>query len=500
MRISIFCLASLLLVACNDNSPAPPADAAVDLMQPVGVAMEAACTDAIDAVYAAPSGALPTEGGTILACAKDQDLPQAQLQAAIDMYYDPSFHYTARPVAGGAHLYRVLYKTERGSNPVVPGYSSALVLLPDTPRATKLPVVVFNHGTRGEAANCAPSKSDPADYVAILGDFARPVYSLVGAGYAVIAPDNAGYANWNAQGVPLAGFLAAADEAKSALDGAKALRKLIPSSLTDGVVLAGHSQGGHTTLAALALAPTYGTGGTLAGVVVESPVWFSIRSFGALLALASSYPFSTSPDLNAFSIWYHYTAGELLDGQGHGVDVFAASKQAAVKDFVQTVCYPAPGMWDKLTAMGSNAADIFDPTWINSVSQVAAGLQASCNTGDALCTKWMQRYFDDRPHVTGAAAQVPILLAWGAADSTITSDRIQCVVDRLKSDMANIDTLCVEPGVEHGEITGAASDTVSDWIAYKTLGGPAPAACPQTTITDSMGQPAVCSSLPPNTP
>src|SRR5438552_2629164 len=80
-------------------------------------------------------------------------------------------------------------------------YSSSPVLIPDTPRASLLPVVVASHGSRGQAGKCAPSKNDPAGSY-VEPDFVHQVYPLVGAGYAVIAPDLAGYANYGAANNP----------------------------------------------------------------------------------------------------------------------------------------------------------------------------------------------------------------------------------------------------------------------------------------------------------
>jgi predicted esterase len=466
-------------------------DAGPDMVQPVGIPMEATCTDTIDSIYAAPPTPLPSEQGAILRCAKDKDYTRDDLQAALagDTFAP------ARPLVGGAHAYRILYKTERGTQPPTPGYSSAIVYLPDTPRAAQVPVVVASHGTRGESANCGPSKLDPSDDP-VNPTYLRFAYPMVGYGYAVIVPDNAGFANWNAPGNPIPGYLNAADEGRSTLDAARALRKLIPSSLNDKNVLVGHSQGGHAVLSALAISDTYGAGVPITAVVALAPLWFSLRTFGALAALASSYPFSSAPDANMFMIWYHYANGEIVDGQGHGVDIFAASKQAGVKDLVESVCYPSS--WEKLTALGSDLSQIMDPTWLNDVTQVAAGLQPSCGT--ALCTTWMNRYFADRPNLPAAAKTVPIFFGWGAMDDTITSDRISCALDRLHSDGANVQTVCVDPMGTHGGIAGSVGDIVADWIAQQTLGGPAPAACPGSMILDSMGMPAQCSALPPNTP
>jgi len=65
------------------------------------------------------------------------------------------------------------------------------VLLPDTPRAGTLPVVVASHGSRGQAGICAPSMLNAAA-ADVNADFIHQVYPLVGFGYAVIAPDSPG--------------------------------------------------------------------------------------------------------------------------------------------------------------------------------------------------------------------------------------------------------------------------------------------------------------------
>src|SRR5581483_99127 len=294
-------------------------------------------------IYADP-GTLPSEKGAILKCYKEKDMTAAEINAQL-----VKDTFSAPPVTSAVHFYRVLYRTERGDTASSPAYATAAVLLPETPRAAKLPVIVANHATRGTAAACAASKIDPADD-SVNNDYRRQVWSLAGYGWAVIAPDTAGYANWG--NVPPAGFQVAADEAKSALDAAKALRKLIPSSLSSQIVLTGHSQGGHTALSALAMSNSYDAGGTIAGVALYSPIWIPMRTFGALPVLAGAFPFSTQPAINAFVIWYLYTAGELEDGPGHGLDIFQSAKKSAVTDFLDNSCYDYPN-WTKLMALGT---------------------------------------------------------------------------------------------------------------------------------------------------
>jgi dienelactone hydrolase len=329
------------------------------------------------AAYADP-GPLPADNGHILRCGLDGTIASADVDR---LARDAG--YTGATLKSGAFLLRLSYRTERGTEPAQPGFSSAVVLLPETPRAGSLPVIVVAHGTVGEGPSC-PISQDPVTgigtYLAELG------YPLVGAGYAVILPDFAGYAAFGEKGNPPSGYHSSTDEAKSVLDAARALRAVEPSLFTPDTVLVGHSQGGHAVLSALAIHATYGSGGNLQGVVAYAPSWFPMTSFGALLALPSDYPLTTQADTVAASVWYHYSHAELLDGPGAGALLFAADKRAAITQFFDQTCDPNE---QALAALGATPADLFDPTFIDSVS-VAAALGASCS--DDTCTKWIARY------------------------------------------------------------------------------------------------------------
>src|SRR5262249_35350619 len=240
---------------------------------------------------------------------------------------------------------------------------------------------------------------------------------------------------------------AAQDVGKSTLDGARALRKMFSSGLSDKVVLVGHSQGGGTALAALGISDSYGVDGTLAGVAVYAPLWLPARAYAALFAAPSRYPLAQSAAPKV-SIWYHYTHSELLDGAGHGTDLFQDSKKAAIKSFVDNDCWSAD--YPDLNALGASANDVFDPTYIDAIRHTAVGLQADC-AGNATCEKWMKRFGADRPHLTGNAAKVPLLLVYGLSDTTITPDLMACVFDRIKADQAAL-TACLYDGESHGGI------------------------------------------------
>lgn len=477
------------LLACSgsDDKPATqqPTDAGADADAP-HPALAIACSDPEAAVYGDP-GALPAEKGAIIKCSKGESIDKATLEARAR-----ANGYTGNAFTSGAKVYRVLYRTERGDAANTPGYSSAIVYLPDTPRAQKSPLLLVAHGSRGQTAACAPSKNTPeGEYV--RSDFENMTFPLVGAGLPVIAPDLAGYANYGAANNPPNAYAAATDTGKSMLDATHAFRKIAPSLIDDNVVLFGHSQGGHSALATLATAETYGVAGKISAVVTFAPLWLSQRSWGAITLLPDTYNFTDYRAVNAVSLWYHYTHGELLDGPGHGLDVFKPEKHAAIKDFVDTQCWAKD--YPKLTAMGSKPTDLFTPEFVSAIA-AAAGAGDTCPTeepGKSLCAKWIKRYLDDRPHITGSTAKVPILFLYGLLDTTIAPGRVACARDRLDADMANV-AYCIEADADHSTIVERRTSYSIEWLLAQTGHGGAPAPCPKTKADLT----ATCEPIPPN--
>jgi pimeloyl-ACP methyl ester carboxylesterase len=443
-------------------------------------------TDSVDSVYGDPGPLTADDNarGNIVKLASDAPITVDTMQAKLT-----SLGYTGKPLTSGAIVYRVSYRTERGDDAKTPVAASAFVYAPTVPRADKLPIIVGSHASRGQAAKCAVTKLDPS--LAVYNDdFYAMAYSLVGHGYVAIFPDLAGYTNFGAPGNPPSAYAQAADVARSTLDGARALPKIFPS-LDAKVVLVGHSQGGHTTLAALALADSYGTPAPIVGVATYAPLWLSQRTWGAVayLPVTSSFPLASSAAGNV-SVWYHYTQAELLDGPGEGKKLFNASKQDAITSFVQNECWGTTA----LTALGTVASDLYSPEFLNSVP-AAAATGSDCGT-DALCKKWVTRYTADRPHLTGTGATTPIFVAYGLGDTTIPPERMRCALDRLQSDQTKL-TVCVDQAAVHGgagSIVAARGDYVADWIGSVALGEPAPAAC--ATNDSALTKP--CATPPPN--
>ena len=492
MRITL-CLSALALifaggsVSCSEDTPeplgGPPPGAGADGGVSTLDTPSAACTDPADSIYGDPGPLAPDANarGDIVKCAKEPDLTKEEMQTKL-----VELGYTGKPLSSNARVYRISYRTERGNAASTPSVSSALVYIPETPRATKLPIVVASRGSRGQAARCAVTKFDPS-LEGINDDAYRMVYPLIGSGYAVILPDLAGYANFGAPNNPPSAYAQAADVARSTLDGSRALKKLFPA-LDEKVVLVGHSQGGHSALAALAFAESYGAAAPIVGAAVFAPLWLSQRSWGTVLNRVAGvdFPVATS-SVPSISVWYHYTQAELLDGPGEGKKLFAADKQAAIEAFIANECWGST----ELGKVATYADELFDPAFVSDVATNATnGLPCE---GNARCQKWIDRYSADRPHLTGAAANTPILLAYGLKDTTIPPNRMKCALDRLHEDNAKL-TTCVDAEQTHGGIVSARGEYVADWIASVALGAAPPAACAadESAITEP------CATPPPN--
>jgi pimeloyl-ACP methyl ester carboxylesterase len=486
------CLTAITGCSTRDHGTSAPPDAGSAII------LSSPCADSLDAIYGDPGGSPKTQGA-ILKCAHERDFNVAELDALAR-----ANGYAGRPLTSGAQGFRVVYGTERGSQPPVLGSSSATVLIPTAPRPGPLPVVVVAHGATGEAGACADSRTN---LTATSGDAVTVMLAaFAGDGYVVISPDYAGYVNYGAPGTLPTGEFLAADVGKSVLDGARALRTLTPSAVSDKVVLVGHSEGGHAVLSALTMHENYGSGGTLAGVAAYSPFWFNSAAWGAMFLVASEYPLNPpsggAPFAVGIGVWYHYSQGELLDGPGHGLDVFATDKRQAIKEFVDTTCIGGNDSdFALLKKLGTSVTDLYDPTFVRAV-KIPAAFGQPCTTDPTLgpiCEKWMARYAASRPHLTGAAASTPLLLLYGGEDAVIPPERAVCGFERIKEDKANY-TFCYEQSKDHWGIVDARAEYVNDWIASLTLGGSSPPPCtaePSSVVADG-GAPATCATNPPN--
>ncbi len=204
LRLALASLATIVVIsagwlACSSSSSstaAGPNDAAVEASSksdgpaPGLFTLGVPCTDSIASIYGDP-GTLPSDHGHVIKCAVEPDLAKSDMQAAAtqgistdDAPPATNIGYVGKPFTSGAHVYRILYRTERGDPNNSPGYSSARVFIPDTPRAAgPLPLLVASHATSGQAGHCAPSETSKTMSAPWeLDDIETYLYPIVGLG------------------------------------------------------------------------------------------------------------------------------------------------------------------------------------------------------------------------------------------------------------------------------------------------------------------------------
>jgi len=494
------CSVFLTLVACGgggDKTPdaavvhdsAPAVDAPIETLG-TPPALAIACTDAVADVYTYPS-TLPamddSHRGDVFHCATTESLSTYKVNAQISAYNVGYPVAEAANATSGFWTFRIAYRSERNTVNAMraEGDMAAYLLVPEKPLAGA-PLVVFGHGSVGVAPKCAPTHLDLSGAVDDQ-DFPSALLKLAGAGYTVIAPDYSGFTYPNQS----PGYFIAEDEAHGILDATRAAAKVLPSP-PDKVVFIGHSQGGHAVIAAQSYATSYGYTGTLVGVAAFAPYWASLSLFGAATTSTGGLMTMNPDDLSSilYAMEYAYSEGELRDGAGHGVDVFATGKQAAAKDaMLGGECYDMA----KVQALGATPADFFDTNFVNDVG-VSCSLSGNCSNGVA--PTWRQHWIDERPAIDAAGA--PMLVMFGGMDTFVTPGRAQCVEDKLNGDIAAVTgatatvTFCQNPAAAHRDLVRTSDvEYVMSWINAKAGIGSEPAAC-------TAPPPKSCTPIPRN--
>jgi pimeloyl-ACP methyl ester carboxylesterase len=314
------------------------------------------------------------------------------------------------------------------------------------------------------------------------------VYTLAGYGYTVIAPDFSGFSYGQSPG-----YFSAPDEAYALLDATRAAANLLPTSIVPAnpkVVIVGHSQGGHAALAAQALAnqPTFGLKGDLVGVATFAPMYFSMASWEAVVTSSAqllNYNTTNSAAQLLFGLEYMYSAGELYDGPGHGLDVVEADKRDAAKNVLYSTA--ACKDWGAMTTLGTYGVDYIDSTFSNEVGNCAvygASMTATNPCASALAMTWVARWKKDRPPLDPAGAKT--LIVFAGMDKLVVPGFAQCALDTIAASGATgVTQVCYDANADHTGLVRLDGDYVNKWIAHQA--------------DASQPDPGSCAAFPSNT-
>lgn len=457
----------LAVVGCGSSGDSSNAIAPTALPP---LALNRACDDALDGLYKTPSG-LPgfSDGvrGEVVGCAKVETITAADVKKRLAGVPD------AVVTSGDVHVYMIAYRTER--EPVSGAISTAFVYLPDVPRADRVPMVLAEHGTVGLADSCAPSEMMLHPQGAFLHQDYFDSFELAWAarGMPVVAPD---YAGLGTDGIH--GYDSWLDSARSALDGARALRSLLPAARLDGGTLVeGHSQGGGIALSSAAYsgeAPDL----DLRAVVAFAPQY-------RITSLASALGFSSlklTPGLRGYAAYSLYAGlASLSPDSTHWGDAFAVSVRDYIVKATSTLCLTDLDLALTTAAPGyvppATIGDMIDPTFAAAVTACASG--KACN---GLPGAWQKRDKANEPHLP--AGSPPVLVVASTTDEQVVIGQVGCALSRIQKDGDPADT-CVYEGFGHLAVVAASASYAIDW-ALAASGGAARPVCKGT------GQPAAC--------
>ena len=201
--------------------------------------------------------------------------PSASGAPALHTFADEELYHPSAEAVAAAAPGEIIESVEIGSTPgtrawfVVYGSTgldgepvavSGIILAPEAPPAAgdAYPIVAWAHGTTGIADDCSPSHGG-------VGSLA-PLLELAADGYVVTATD---YEGLGTDGIHP--YLVGISEGRSVLDSIRAAMGLPDAHAGTESVAIGFSQGGHATLWAAELQPTYAPDLSVLGAFAASP-------------------------------------------------------------------------------------------------------------------------------------------------------------------------------------------------------------------------------------
>ncbi len=390
----------------------------------------AACAGTGSAAPAPRTGAGP--GGTAL-----PEFPASQDFYRLPAHVRPEPPGTLQRIqtvsdSGGTVVLRVMYHSHdaAGRDALVTG----LVTYPTAPAPRGgWPVVSWDHGTDGMGPNCAPSRTGNAGSV--------PTFGVRGVGVAT---------DYQGQGPDgeVAPYLDRTTEGEATIDIVRAARQIPDAHASATWVAVGDSQGGHASLAAGELAPTYAPDLHLVGTVAIAP--------GAMLA--HLYPGDSQIVYDIISV----------------MALFGAQAANPIVDPNQVL---VPAARSVASAIRTGCVTQIENAVIAAYDATGGHIFTTPPLDLAEGRAWVAA--NDVPQVR---TRSPLLVVAGGRDAIVVPGRIDAMMRRMCALGDRVSVRWYPTGTHDTEPTLAAP-AIGSWIEARLRGAPAPTSCPYTPPT-----------------
>lgn len=226
-------------------------------------------------------------------------------------------------------VYFIRYETQAPGGTV--RESTGIASIPDADEPA--PILAWNHGTTGVGDDCAPSSWNAVGKIPLPGAAIGQALGWMAHGYATVLTDYVGLGTEGSHP-----YIVSEAEGASVLDGVRALieldRELGGGRVGTTIFLAGHSQGGHATLSAHQMLPSYAPELDYRGAVPMAPA----GEIGVLLAHALESFSQSTATLGSFIVyaWSEYYGFDLSE-------LLVEPYLAGVPDWAETECLPGYG-------------------------------------------------------------------------------------------------------------------------------------------------------------
>jgi alpha-beta hydrolase superfamily lysophospholipase len=274
---------------------------------------------------------------------------------------------------------------------------------------------------------------------------------MLARGYVVVATDYPGLGTPGPHP-----YLFGTSEGRAVLDAVRAARAFAPAQASARFALWGHSQGGHASLFAATLAPTYAPELALVGVAVAAPA----TGLATLLHVPPGTRVTDSLYAMVLDGWAR-TMDWPLDDVVRAEDVPSAQQ-------LSSVCISPP------FAGRAQPRPTYAPN-------LAFTVRRDITADDP----WTDLVAENTP--SAPPAGVPVLLAHGGADTTIPPPVTHAFLTQLCAAGTPVRDLLM-PGVPHALVARDAAPQVVAWLGARFAGRAAPNDCGRERPTRSASR------------